>query len=126
MSPRRWIVTGILIVACQPQYEQLEVRVAGEPRDGTVVAAEQFRVPVGTATAIRVAPIASGRRDYEPFHLVELRSRNESVLGVLEGPELDVFVLLGVAPGETTVDVSIRGRHVDEIPGEVIEQAGEP
>jgi hypothetical protein len=117
---RLMTAAGLVLAACQPRYEELEIEVAGSAQ--VHVRTDEIRIPEGMVAAIRVKPVASGRREYEAFHLVEMTSRDETVLMVREGPELDMFVLVGVSVGETTVDVSIRNRDVDEIPSMVIAQ----
>ena len=121
MRLRTIVATGLLLAACQPSYDRLEIEAAGE-LSWSLDPGEPIRVTEGAARAIRVTPIASGSRNYEPYHLAELRSNDERVVTVDGGPEVDVFVLIGLRPGRATLDVSIRGRRVDEIPCEVTEQ----
>lgn len=109
-----------LTAACQPHYDELhfdEVR-SGNP-EGTHANMDRIEIPLGIASAIRVDPEASGYREYEEFHLVELESEAPFILDVRPGPELDTFVFMGASLGHTTITVTIRGDEVDRIDAEV-------
>ncbi|HEU4538267.1 MAG TPA: hypothetical protein VFS00_29305, partial [Polyangiaceae bacterium] len=84
------------------------------PPDQATVSASSVSIRVGQAIAVHAYPIMS-EDPLEEEDRFELRSLDESVLGLdqREGPYL--FVLYGVAPGETQVQPYVNGR-----PGPVI------
>ena len=111
------------LAACQPQYDDLRFSEVRNRNPQTFyISSNEIQVPVGIAAAVRVEPEERGWKQYEEFHLVELESRQPSVLDVRPGPELDQWVFLGRAPGVTEVQVRIRGQVVDHIQAEVVPQ----
>lgn len=112
----------VLLAACQPRYDHLEMRLAAGTEDGGLprLANDGIVLAADRVAAVRVEPIANGVLEYEDFHLIGLEVDNRSIVQVYGGPELDTFVFVPQLTGHTELQVSIRGEHVDSIPLEVV------
>lgn len=108
--------------ACQPHYDGLEIRYLNGTGEFD---SDGLQVREGQALAVEITPLSDNRyEDYEDFDIVELLSANPNVLVTAPSTDTNRFVLIGVAIGETVVDVEINGRDVDTIDAKVIAQGG--
>ncbi len=76
----------------------------------------QIEMPVGAALLIEIRPTGND----DPADL-RLRSRDEAVLRVQEGPG-SRLVFVGSATGETVLEVLYRGQIEDRIPVTIFDQ----
>ena len=103
---------GLVLAACGPDYDGLSITLVGGDaedidRDGMVVTE-------GRAAVIEVEP-RSRRKDFDATDELTLESADESVAQVDPGVRVDTWMVRGVAPGETDVEVRIDGALEDRI-----------
>ncbi|HFE45757.1 MAG TPA: hypothetical protein ENJ18_09765 [Nannocystis exedens] len=108
--------------ACLPDYGSIEVEVGSSPPVPVSIRSRDFQVPVGISVLINVTPISDNNNEYVETDTVELTSQDRAILDVEPGPEDRSFVLVGVDPGSTCVEVAINGSVEDCIPTEVLAQ----
>ncbi len=65
-------------------------------------------------------PICCKYKDYDEDTSIELDSRNRRVFDVRESPETDEFVLIGVTPGKTCMEVHVSGNFEECIDVQII------
>ena len=104
------------LAACQPKYDGLIIEPVSTPPTSVTVRPFLFELPVGVAVVISVRPRSSGFEHYDSNTRVELVSLDRSVFNVQRREKDREFVLVGVSPGETCVEV-----RVDGVPQECIE-----
>lgn len=115
-------VAGLLTLSgCSHDYWVRFQYLTGADPD-VVVEDEQIHIPTGLAVAVEALPM----RDEEELGNdipVDLVSRRPNVLGVDNGLEYRQFVLYGVQPGTTAVDVYFEDNFIKEIAATVSPQA---
>lgn len=125
VTPRSFAMLTVAwlgLAACQPHYDGLEIRYVNGTGEFD---SNGLEIREGQAIAIEVTPLSDNRyEDYEDFDIVELNSFNPNVLVTAPSTDINRFVLIGVAVGQTDVDVEINGRDVDTISAKVIAQTG--
>lgn len=115
-------VAALGLGACQPHYDGLQIRYVNGTGEFD---SNGLEIREGQALAVEITPLSDNRyEDYEDFDIVELESFNPNVLVAAPSTDTNRFVLIGVAVGETEVDVEINGRDVDTISAKVVGQNG--
>jgi hypothetical protein len=107
--------------ACQPSYAGLSIEPVSIPPTSVTVRSHLFELPVGVAVVISVRPRSSSQEPYASSAWIELVSLDRSVFEVKRRDDPREFVLVGVAPGETCVEVRIDG-----VPEECIDAVVRP
>jgi hypothetical protein len=102
--------------ACQPKYDGLGIEPVSTPPTSAKVRPHLFELPVGVAVVISVRPRSSGFEHYDSNTRVELVSLDRNIFDVRRRENEREFVLIGVAPGETCVEV-----RIDRTPEECID-----
>ncbi len=102
-------------IGCSPSFGNLEIEAVSNPPVGvtTTIREDEFEIPAGVAIAVRVTPLSDNATPYEASDRVRLRSQDDSVLDVEPTENRRIFVLIGVAEGDTCVEVEINGGGVD-------------
>jgi hypothetical protein len=108
-------------VACQPNYAGISIEPVSTPPTSVTVRPHLFELPVGVAVAISVRPRSSSNEPYHSNARVELVSLDRNIFDVKRRDDAREFVLVGVAPGETCVEVRIDG-----VPEECIDAVVRP
>jgi hypothetical protein len=103
------LVLLLAMAACQPNYNGLAIEPVSTPPTSVTVRPHLFELPVGVAVAISVKPRSSSQEPYHSSARVELVSLDRNVFDVKRRDDPREFVLIGVAPGETCVEVRIDG-----------------
>ncbi|MBW2526733.1 MAG: hypothetical protein JRI23_21295 [Deltaproteobacteria bacterium] len=118
-------VVGLLVAAasslgCSSDYWVRFQFTTAAPA-AVVVESDRIELPAGLAAGVRALPMRDDEQlgDQIPVNLV---SRRPSTLGVDQGVEERHFVLFGVEPGTTWVDVYFDDDFITEIPATVVEQ----
>jgi hypothetical protein len=96
------------------RLERVDFSYDSAPPDQATVSSSTISIRVGQAIAVQAYAIMS-EDPLESEDRFELRSRNESILGLDERESPYRFVLYGVTPGDTEVQAFVNGR-----PGPVI------
>ncbi|TPV92900.1 MAG: hypothetical protein B7733_23360 [Myxococcales bacterium FL481] len=117
---------GLVVVGsgCGPCYESLEVTAVTTPASA-VVLSPGFELAAGTSVTVEVEPVSrSDRPAYNDHTWVGLVSQDPEIFRVeADAADPRRFALVGVAPGETCVDVQINGFVEDCIPATVTPSA---
>jgi hypothetical protein len=107
------LALGLFAAGCQPHYDGLRIRYLNGTGE---FSSEGLRIVEGQALAVQVTPLSDNpHEDYEEFDLVEMRSFNESIVLVAPADDIDRFVFVGGAVGQSGVEVRINGEEVDTI-----------
>jgi hypothetical protein len=91
------------------RLERVDFSYETTPPDQITVSASSIIVPTGQAIAVRAHPVMS-EDELEDGDRFELRSQDQTVLGVDRGDEPYLFVIYGVTPGDTRVQAFVNGR----------------
>ena len=113
----------LLLAACGPRYDGLEFKLHTEPPVPVRISGEEIELPVGIAVAVDVTPLSSGRFDYYESDQLDLDPEDRSVLRVEPTGDPRRFIMIGVSPGETCVEVEVDYDRHGCIPARVIEAA---
>jgi len=113
------LVLVAALPACGPKFDHLEISAENLTPDEAQVTGEPLVIPPGNAIAVTVEPESRTSKDYDDDTDVALASEDPAVLDVLVGALDREFVLVGVAEGETCMEVEVDGDRVDCIAVEV-------
>ena len=113
----------LLIAACGPRYDGIEIELHTEPPVPVRVSNDEFELPAGIAVAIDVKPLSSNQFDYYNSDQLELRSDDRQVLRVEPTENPRRFVLVGVNPGTTCVQLEVDYEKHGCIPATVLAPA---
>lgn len=124
-----WIrraVGGLLLTAaaCMPNYGTVEFEAVSNPPVPVTIRSFLIEMPAGVAAVVRVRPISENRNDYDSSYKVDLFSSDRDVFVVERRPSRREFVLIGVNPGTTCLEVEIDGRPEDCIDVEITAPEG--
>ena len=98
-----------------PRYAGLEFDVISAPPVPVSVTNNAIDISAGISVKVEVTPLSSEDR-YTNRHQLDLRPRNLDVLAVYLTEDPRNFVLVGVRPGETCLDVLINRDEQECIP----------
>ena len=121
---RRWLALGGLVAGattltgCSYDYwVQFQYLTAAPP--DVVIEYERIQIPEGIAAAVLATPMRDDDELDEDIP-VDLVSRRANIIGADQGLESRQFVLYGVQPGTTWIDVYFEDNFICEIPATVI------
>ena len=117
---RIYLLPFLLLAACGPRYDGIELELYSAPPVPVRVHATEIELSVGIAAAIDVRPLSSNQFDYYDSDQLDLRSQDRAVLRVEPTGNPRRFVLIGVAPGETCVDIEVDHDERGCIPATVL------
>jgi hypothetical protein len=100
------VFTGI---GCEPEYDESRLSQQSNPPGEVYLTGETLDVPAGIAVLVRVDPRSSSKEPYSSDTDVELRAKDTGILNVKRGLEVRQFVLIGISPGNTCLEVVING-----------------
>lgn len=104
---RKLLPLALLFAACGPRYDGVEITLHSEPPIPVRVSDAEFELPAGIAVAIDVKPLSSNQFDYYESDQLELRSDDRQILRVEPTENPRRFILIGVAPGDTCVQLEV-------------------
>jgi len=132
MIGKRILSAGLMALAlatagaCTPSYEAIEVDWVSGPVAADV-SSQAFSVPEGLVVVFSVdAKSRAGRRNYDATDRIELVSQEPAVARLEQGIATGTWMIMGVTPGSTTIEVWINGAREDEIPVDVTVQEVSP
>jgi hypothetical protein len=111
--------------ACTPRYDVLELEWISGPAQAEVSSSE-LSVPEGRLVVFSVDPVSAGLRDYDAIDELELTSESPAVARIEQGLATGTWMLMGVAQGQTMLEVRINGELEDRIAVDVIAQEVAP
>jgi hypothetical protein len=101
---------GLLLWACeddQPRYTGLELDALSSPPESVGLTVDRIEIPAGIAVQVK-ATIHSTGQNYHADDLLVLRSDDDDVLTVYATESAREYVLVGVHPGATCLNVKIN------------------
>lgn len=113
----------LLVAACGPRYDGVDIELHSEPPVPVRVSENEFELPVGIAVAIDVKPLSSNQFDYYQSDQLDLRSDDRQILRVEPTENPRRFILIGVSPGETCVELEVDYSDRGCIPATVVAPA---
>lgn len=111
---------ALLAAACGPRYDGVDIKLHSEPPVPVRVSDNEFELPTGIAVAIEVKPLSSNQFDYYQTDQLDLRSDDRGVLRVEPTENPRRFILIGVSPGETCVELEVDYEERGCIPATVL------
>ncbi|MBL4687473.1 MAG: hypothetical protein JKY37_22950 [Nannocystaceae bacterium] len=117
-------VACLSATACQPSYQAIEFNTISSPPVNVTIRDFLIEMPAGVGAAVRVSPISANNNEYDSGQRIDLRSQDRDVLTVYRRKSRREFVLVGVNPGTTCLEVVIDGRGEECIDVEISEPAG--
>ena len=115
-----FFVLPVLLTACGPRYDGITLELYSAPPVPVRVHAEEIELSVGVAAAVDIKPLSSNQFDYYESDQIDLRSQDRDILRVEPTENPRRFVLIGVAPGETCVDIEVDYEDRGCIPAAVL------
>ncbi|MEM6989950.1 MAG: hypothetical protein AAF721_05620 [Myxococcota bacterium] len=112
------------LAGCAPSYGSIDFDAVSTPPVSVTVRSFLIDMPAGIAVVVRVKPISDNANDYDASYNVDLFSQDRDVLTVHRRNSRREFVLVGVNPGETCLEVEIDGRPEECIDVEITEPEG--
>lgn len=119
----KFLPLALLLAACGPRYDGVDITLHSEPPVPVRVSDNEFELPAGIAVAIDVKPLSSNQFDYYESDQLELRSDDRQVLRVEPTENPRRFILIGVAPGDTCVQLEVDYQNHGCIPAAVLAPA---
>ncbi len=129
MNLRRIISTALLtltacgLAACAPRYETIDVVRRGGA-EGAYGSGSEFEIPEGGVLLFGAAPIADDSRpDYEDGEgELELFLADPEVAQLIHGRRDGEWLMMGLAAGETELEVVVDDELQERIPVFIVEQ----
>lgn len=120
-ASRTLLAGGVLAtstLACTPDYGTIELEAISSPPGYVVVDryGSDLEIPAGTAVVVRTDIDSSTRTEYDSANRLDLLSRDRSVATTFRRPNRWEFVIVGLNPGQTCLEVVIDGDAEDCIP----------
>ena len=116
------LALALLQLACAPDFGGLHIDLVAGPAEAQVDA-DAVIVPAGSVVAFEATPIPlQDRREYDEDDELVLSSTDEDIALVAPGSRDDLWTVLGIAEGETELEVRINGSVESRIP--LIVEAG--
>jgi hypothetical protein len=109
-------------VACQPSYGEVDFRPISSPPTTVAVRSHLIEIPAGMAVGVRAELDSDNDNDFDSSHDLDLIPQDRDVMVVQLRPHPREFIFVGVAPGETCLEVFIESDSVDCIEVEITAQ----
>lgn len=117
---KRTIALLLLAAGCGPHYEGIALTLHSEPPVPVRIDDQEIEIPAGIAVAVDVKPLSSGRFEYLVTDPLELRSQDRDVMRVEPTEDSRRFVFVGVAPGDTCIEIEVDYDDHGCIPARVV------
>ncbi len=111
---------SMLLTACGPRYDGIELELYSAPPVPVRINAHEVELESGLAVAVTVTPLSSTEFDYYDDDQLALRSRDRGVLRVEPTEHPRRFVLVAVSPGDTCIDIEVDHDDRGCIPARVL------
>lgn len=116
---------GALPCGCrpsEPEYDYFTLREPTNPPGPAVVTPREIELVEDTAAAFKSWPVSGNEIEYGGPEDFDIRSRDESVMAVYPASDDYQWVVHGVRPGETCIEVVVRDVVEDCIPAQTTAQ----
>jgi len=105
------LIISVFVTGCKPEYESLSIEPKTNAPKAMTLNEERIVITEGIAVLVEVEPVSGSRRDFGYDTKIELESKDDEVFEALPTDDDDEFVLIGVTPGETCMDVWVADEH---------------
>ena len=111
MSMSKTISVALLLAAagCSPDFSHVELEPLSTPPVPVSVRGSRVEMPAGVAVVVKAELQSDNTRPYDSSHSLDLLSVDRVVFTTYPRAEERQFVLVGINPGETCMDVVIDG-----------------
>ena len=106
---RKSFIVFALLLGCSPDFSHVDLEPLSTPPVPVSVRGSRIEMPAGVAVVVRATLQSDNARPYDESFTLDLLSADRVVFTTYVRPEADEFVLVGVNPGETCMDVVING-----------------
>lgn len=113
---RTLFIAGALLVGCAPDFSHVELEPLSTPPVPVSVRGAEIELPAGVAVVVRAELFSDSARPYDENHSLDLLSADRVVFTTYQREDDREFVLVGVNPGETCMEVVINGHVEDCVP----------
>ena len=108
-TTKRSIVLLALLAGCAPDFGHVELEPLSTPPVPVSVRGSRVELPAGVAVAVKAELFSESARPYDDTNSLDLLSQDRVIFTTYPRAEPYEFVLVGVNPGETCMDVVIDG-----------------
>ena len=106
------VVSSIVAGGCAPDFGRVELEPLSTPPVPVSVRGSRVELPAGVAVVVQAELQSDNARPYDENFTLDLLSQDRVVFTTYTREETNQFVLVGINPGETCMDVVIEG-HVE-------------
>jgi hypothetical protein len=99
--------------ACAPSYGTVALEPISTPPVTVTVRDFLVEMPAGIAVVVRASPESGNANEYDETYKLDLISKDRDVFTVYRREDRREFVFVGIAEGETCVEVIIDGTPHD-------------
>ena len=100
-------------IACAPAYGTVEIEPISTPPVSVTVRDFLIEMPAGIAVVVQATPRSDNANDYDETYKLDLISRDRDVFTVYRREDRREFVFVGIAEGETCLEVIVDGTPHD-------------
>ncbi len=121
MSRPRTLAALLCLMAatgCSSEYWVNFASISDAPASVTV-SRDLIEIPAGLAVGVMATPVEDGKAQDVPLDLVTVRN---GIVGIERSLEDEQWVIYGIAPGSTAVEIYFEDELVAEMPAVVTEQ----
>lgn len=104
---------GLSAIACNPDYHTVRLSTESNPPAAVNIRGNRVELPAGIAVVIEAELVSRTNEDYPGRGELELYSADRNVFEVYPRPSHEEFVIVGISPGTTCMDVVVDGRQED-------------
>jgi hypothetical protein len=109
----------------EPEYERLLLSSVTHPPVDANVVSRPMVIVEGVGVMMHATPLSSNSVHFDERTSVYLRSKDSDILRIMTSSEPREFLLIGVSPGHTEVEVQVDWDYEEPIPVTVEEWSGE-
>lgn len=106
-------VTCIGALGCAPSYGTVELQPLSTPPVSVTVRDFLVEMPAGIAVVVEASPESDNANDYDDTYRLDLIAKDRDVFTVYRREDRREFVFVGIAEGETCLEVIIDGTPMD-------------
>jgi len=104
---------GLVVGACAPEFGTLDIDPISTPPAGVTLRDYLVELPSGVAIAVAVSARSDNAVEFDETASIDLISRDDDIFEVYPSQRPREFVFVGVAEGDTCIDVLIDGSQED-------------
>ena len=117
------VLTALVAGGCAPDYSHVDLEPLSTPPAPVSVRGSRVELPAGMAVVVAAELQSDNSQQYDESSSLDLLSADRYIFTTYQREEYDQFVLVGVNPGETCMDVMVDGRREGCVPVTVTQPA---